>query len=396
MKSRVLVTDGEQRAALAIVRSLGQAGYAVFVAATRTPSLAGASRWAMNEHAVPDSLSHPLAYVDTLVEIAGRESVGLILPVTEASLLAVLSARERFSGLSLPFSDLETFRRVSDKQLVLDTARSVGVAVPEQVVVESPEAAAALSVADLSYPLVLKPARSVSGTGMARGKYSVSHIAGQDALRAALMAVSPQAFPILLQQRIVGPGVGIFLLDWHGHSRAIFSHRRLREKPPSGGVSVYRESISADPWLVERSRLLLNRLGFEGVAMVEYKLDGESGRPYLMEINGRFWGSLQLAIDSGVDFPRILADLALGGVVGPAPMYKVGVRSRWWWGDVDQLIARLTRSSSELALPPGEPGRLQSLLNFLAMWRLGDRNEVLRLSDPQPFVRETLDWFRWR
>ena len=68
-------------------------------------------------------------------------------------------------------------------------------------------------------------------------------------------------------------------------------------------MSVYRESVAADPDLVRRSRALLDAFGWCGVAMVEYKLDERTGTPYLMEVNGRFWGSLQLAIDAGVDFP---------------------------------------------------------------------------------------------
>ena len=66
--------------------------------------------------------------------------------------------------------------------------------------------------------------------------------------------------------------------------------------------------------------------------MVEYKRDSATGQPYLMEVNGRFWGSLQLAIDSGVDFPRILVACALGEHGQQMPSYRVGVRSRWWWG----------------------------------------------------------------
>ena len=83
--------------------------------------------------------------------------------------------------------------------------------------------------------------------------------------------------------------------------RAVFAHRRLREKPPSGGVSVYRESVAPDPSLVARAAALLAGLGWRGVAMVEMKTDARTGTPYLMEVNGRFWGSLQLAVDAGVD-----------------------------------------------------------------------------------------------
>ena len=119
-------------------------------------------------------------------------------------------------------------------------------------------------------------------------------------MRSAIASLDDAAFPLLIQQRIVGPGTGIFLLVWDGTVRAVFAHRRLREKPPSGGVSVYSESIAAKPDLVERSRLLLERMKWNGIAMIEYKLDASTGVPYLMEVNGRFWGSLQLAIDAGV------------------------------------------------------------------------------------------------
>ena len=130
--------------------------------------------------------------------------------------------------------------------------------------------------------------------------------------------------------------------------------------------------------------------------MVEYKVDAGTGTPYLMEVNGRFWGSLQLAVDAGVDFPALLLEAAVEGSVRPVAGYRTGVRSRWWWGDVDQLIARLRPSSADLALPPDAPSRMRSLLDFLVVWRPGDRNEILRIADPGPFARETLNWVRGR
>jgi predicted ATP-grasp superfamily ATP-dependent carboligase len=199
----------------------------------------------------------------------------------------------------------------------------------------------------------------------------------------------------MLQQRIVGPGIGIFLLVWDGKVRALFAHRRLREKPPAGGVSVYRESVAADPALVERSRQLLASLNWQGVAMVEYKIDAATGTPYLMEINGRFWGSLQLAIDAGVDFPRLLLDVAQGGGPTAPPDWKVGVRSRWWWGEIDHLLAIFRRSPAALALPPGHAGRWETLVDFLVP-RSANRNETLQLDDPMPFAIETLEWLRGR
>ena len=109
---------------------------------------------------------------------------------------------------------------------------------------------------------------------------------------------------MLLQERIEGPGVGVFVCCDRGEPVALFAHRRLREKPPSGGVSVLCESAAArsDRRATSATRLL-QALDWRGVAMVEFKRDLRDGSLRLMEINGRFWGSLQLAIDAGVEFP---------------------------------------------------------------------------------------------
>jgi predicted ATP-grasp superfamily ATP-dependent carboligase len=197
-----------------------------------------------------------------------------------------------------------------------------------------------------------------------------------------------------VQRRVVGPGVGLFFLVHGGRVVATFAHCRLREKPPAGGVSVYAESVAFDPELRRRSIDLLRHFEWEGVAMVEYKLDAATGTRYLMEINGRFWGSLQLAIDAGVDFPRLLVESALGGEPAGEETYRIGLRSRWWWGDVDHLLMRLMRSPAQLNLPPHAPSRWRAILDFASSWRPRTRDAVFRLGDLGPFVFESRQWFR--
>ena len=388
----VLVTDGEQRASLALVRSLGRAGHAVYTCSPVRRSLAGASRYCWGESQVPDALDQPDEYVRAIRRLLALWQPAVLLPVSEASLLAILPERNSLGDICLPVPTADCFRRLSDKSLLMELAPSLGIAVPEQHVIPHADAWGELAHGSLRFPVVLKPARSVVQSHSRRLKLGVRHVASLPELEHERHRTKPEAYPLLLQQRIVGPGVGIFMLLWKGEVLALFAHRRLREKPPSGGVSVYRESISADPSLVERSRALLEALGWYGVAMVEYKIDAASGVPYLMEANGRFWGSLQLAIDAGVDFPRLLVEAALGQSPSPVHDYRTGVRSRWWWGDVDHLLARLRRSAEELALPPGAPSRWRTVRDVLTPWRRGDRSEILRLDDPLPFLRETVQW----
>lgn len=309
----ILITDGEQRAALAAVRSLGRAGHDVFVCSAARRSLAGASRFARAEARVRDPHHAPDLFIAELRRLVERWDVEVVLPIAEVSALAVLKQWESLRPAIIPFPAFDRFSRVCDKRFVLATASSLGIGVPRQCILETSGDVASADVRALDFPLVVKPARSIIQNGRGVVKSRMAFVDDEPAFRRAIGAQPDAAYPLLVQERIVGPGVGIFLLVRKGEPFAVFSHRRIREKPPSGGVSVYRESIPADASLVSLSLDLLRVLDWEGVAMVEYKLDRRTGSPYLMEINGRFWGSLQLAIDAGVDFPAMLIDVALGG-----------------------------------------------------------------------------------
>ena len=392
MSVAVLVTDADQRSALAVVRSLGRAGYRVHTCSSRARPLAGASRFCMSHVTLPDPLRDPDGFVGGVRREAARVGVSVILPITDAAMLALLPARRDLAPAVIPFPDIEVYRRVADKALMLERAKAAGFDVPAQVILE--RAGPIPELGSLRFPLVVKPHRSVVERPDGAEKIAVAHASGSGALQRILDSLPEAAYPVLLQERIVGPGMGVFLLLWNDRRVAAFAHRRLLEKPPSGGVSVRSESVALDPGTAARAERLLTGFGWRGVAMVECKQDLATGRVCLMEVNGRFWGSLQLAIDSGVDFPALLVRSALGETVEPQRPYRIGVRMRSWWGEVDHLVTRLRRADTDLAVPPDVPDRLTVFRRWLLAPLAGVRGEVFRWEDPRPFLRESLDWFR--
>ncbi len=394
--SSILVTDGEQRSALAVVRSLGRAGHTVHVTSARRHSLAGVSRFAATETVTPDSLLSPTEFADAISQIASANQVDMILPITEASILVLQSSEGRFGRAVLLAPPASAFKRICDKAALLQVASALGIKTPAQQILHSREERVAFSGYGLHYPLVIKPARSTFAADGRLRKTAVAHVADERALEVQLDMFPPAAYPLLLQQRVVGPGVGVFLLVWDGELHASFFHRRIREKPPSGGVSVLSESVRPDAGLLEQSVRLLQAFDWRGVAMVEYKLDRQTGVHYLMEVNGRFWGSLQLAVDAGVDFPASLIACASGRPPQEAAMFKTGVRTRWLLGDVDHLITRIRHSRTKLHIAADSPGRARLVVDFLLTTVGRARNEVFRLSDPLPAVVELADWFRRR
>jgi predicted ATP-grasp superfamily ATP-dependent carboligase len=340
-------------------------------------------------------MEDPEAFFGTVKEKADAWGVEVLFPVTEKSLKAVLPRRADLPGLEIPFPDAEVFDRVSDKAEVARAAKEEGIPVPRQWewrlcqdVEESP-------ISDSAFPVVIKPTASVAALGPGHRQRGVRYAETRAVLDEWIRSASADDFPVLVQERIRGYGAGVFVLSWDRELVAAVGHRRIREKPPSGGVSAVRDSTVVDPDLLEKSLGLLYRLGWrDGVAMVEFKVEDQTGVPYLLEVNGRFWGSLQLAVDAGVDFPNLLIGASRGDRPANQVLGTPGVRTRWLLGDLDQILLRLLRGPARLNLPPGFPGRIRGILDFLWDFRPGVRLEVLRLSDLRPFLTETAEWFR--
>lgn len=392
-KPTILVLDGEHRASLAVTRSLGRSGYRVIVGASTDRSLAGGSRFAEVELRLPDPKAGGLRFAEAVGQAAEHAHAMVVLPMTEASALALLEHPAELRGAILPMGGLQQFRLATDKLHLVERAARIGIPVPNQWTLDGPLADAVPAQA-ARYPVVVKPARSVVGTDGARHQVAVGYASDIEELRRVVHDLGQEAGPFLIQERVVGPGIGVFLLRWRGRVLASFAHQRIREKPPSGGVSTCCQSIPVPRQLLEQSIALLEDVGWNGVAMIEFKRHDATGLHYLMEINPRFWGSLQLAIDAGVDFPNYLVAAALGEEVAAVHDWQIGLRSRWVLGDFDHLIARLRRSSRELALPPGTPGRIQAAASVLLPLRPHQRNDVLRFGDPVPALREFVQWVR--
>jgi predicted ATP-grasp superfamily ATP-dependent carboligase len=134
---------------------------------------------------------------------------------------------------------------------------------------------------------------------------------------------------------------------------------------------------------------LLDDLHWHGVAMVEFKQDAADGLPKLMEINGRFWGSLQLAIDAGVDFPALLVS-AIASPPRPQEPYRVGVRSRWFWGDVDSLLTTFVAGGE--AAWPGQVKRRTALAGFVRFRGANLHYDNPKWDDPWPWAVESAQW----
>lgn len=375
---RVLICDARQRSALAATRALGRLGVEVITADESSPTLAGASRFSRASCVYPSPYTAPARFLDWFMLHAQQGIADIVFPMTEVTTDLLIRHRDQWPHIILPFADISIIDRLSDKMALMRRARELAIPTPASIPV--------LQAGDLdglpngiSFPVVIKPYRSRIWLGDSWLPTSVRYARNRKELLSLTQSERYlREHPFLLQQYVPGSGQGVFAIYDRGTPLAFFSHRRLREKPPTGGVSVLSESCAPPPLLLLHARRLLDDVRWHGVAMVEFKVT-EDGTPYLMEINARFWGSLQLSIDCGVNFPEMLYRLACGERPAPIANYPEGRRLRWWLGDLDRLYLALKAS-----FPKQPRSALREIMAFSAPHFFNTRHEVFRWTDPSP------------
>ncbi len=378
---RALVLDARQRSALATTRALGRQGIEVVTADSVAITLAGSSRYSCDALVYPCPYETPDDFAAALPGLAAEADADVIMPVTEVTTYLVARRREDFQRFRLPLAEIDAFETLSDKYRLFRHAEAHGIPMPMTWFVDSAASVPDLAE-DLPYPIVIKPFRSRI---LHDGRWlntSVSFADSPEALRSRI-ADDPalQGFPFLLQEYVHGTGAGIFVQYEHGKPLAFFAHRRLRERPPCGGVSVLSESVAVREDMAKIAQRLLDAVHWHGAAMVEFKV-APDGTPYLMEFNPRLWGSLQLAGDAGVNFPLMLYRSAIGEAQETVNGYATGRRLRWLLGDLDRLYMVATDGRRSVG------SRAMEFVRFLNPGWGSTRYEVNRFGDLAPFWYE--------
>jgi predicted ATP-grasp superfamily ATP-dependent carboligase len=384
---RILVTDAARGSAIAVIRSLGRRGFDVIAADSEGRSPGFYSRYASDRLRYPPPRTDPEGAVGTLLHVAHERRVDLVVPVTEEMVLLLSEARDRFTGISaLALPDRDAYARTRDKLATLDLAREIGVPAPRTELVTTLREALA-TAGSLGWPVVVKPrSASISRDGGPVELYEVSYAEDAQELGEQMGRLEGRS-EVLLQEYYPGEGHGVELILERGRPLAAFQHRRLREVPVTGGASSFRESVPLDPVLYDYAVRLLDALDWTGLAMVEFKL-GEQG-PRLMEINGRIWGSLPLAVKSGMDFPGRMVDLYLGSSSvrngSPDMDYLLGVRSHNLDLEVIWIGSALRGRRRRLV---STPGRRDALAAALSLVNPRGGFDVLSRDDPRPGLVE--------
>ena len=368
----------DNRSFLSVVRSLGRAGLEVHVTGAPLDASALQSRYIAATHHFPVYSTGDEIWLSSFVGLLEQHRFDLVIPSNDQSTIPLQLFRSALGQFEqrVYLLDKESYGITNDKQKTWELARQLSIPVPRQVDISTFEELR--SAAELfGLPLVVKPRSSFTESDLDL-KQTVKLVNSEREL-AELKQLADRGNFQLAQEFFQGVGVGVEVLCRNGEMLVTFQHERVHE-PHQGGGSTYRKSVPLHPELLDATRRLMAALHYTGVCMVEFRYNQSARRWVLLEMNGRFWGSLPLAIAAGVDFPLYLYNMLCLDQTEFPQKYKLNLFCRNSVADLGWLVRSIrTRPLSTAA---------NLLLESRYALLLRERNDTLVSDDPSPAWHE--------
>jgi predicted ATP-grasp superfamily ATP-dependent carboligase len=369
----VVVTDAEERAVLGACRGLAAAGYRVCAIAHRRPAATHWSRSCAERVVLPDPRQSVRRFVDGLEELLSTGRYAVLIPGSDAALLAVSEHRDRLERLALlGLPSREAVQRSVDKRLLLELAAGARLAQPpSEVCGDLAEGKTAAS--RLGYPIVLKPAQSFERVNGGLRQHGVALVADEETLEQAARKLPP---PFIVQRYERAAFVSCTGVFADGRLLALTTSRVLRLWPPNAGMHTFSETVQAPDGLADRVRELLAAAGWQGIFQLQM-LELPDGRLAVIDLNPRVFASITLDDYAGANLAALWCDWLLGR--DPVPVLaRPARRYRWEEGELCHLAWQLRhgrlRAASSAALP-----------------RRRVTHSWFRVTDPGPLVARGLE-----
>jgi predicted ATP-grasp superfamily ATP-dependent carboligase len=321
------------------------------------------SKYCNKKFISPNPRTNSDLFLKYILKIVKNDSYDSIFPIHTYTMFLLTKYRDMISDyVKVPPPNFDIFINAYDKKKTLSLAMENKIEIPITYFTDD--------INDIienikQYPVVIKASR--------RHAIGIVICYNSSDLKKEYKKMVNKYGPCLVQEYIPNGGeFGVYtIFNKNSEPIGLSVKKRLKCMNTYGGVSTLRETVD-NKELVNIAFKLLKKMKWFGVAMVEFRFDSRDGLPKLMEINPRFWGSLHLSIQSGIDFPHMLYELISKGETTPMLDFKKGVQSRWLFGEVTRFI----RFSNKLEV-------VKDFFTPVSNY------DILSLKDPGPIVIST-------
>jgi predicted ATP-grasp superfamily ATP-dependent carboligase len=372
-KINILLTNAWSRTSYVALRSFAQNNLKVAVADEGRIGMCQFSRYKKGVYLYQSPFTQTERFIKDINSIITETGANFLLPGhDETTILA--KYRDRLpDNIILPVANYEKLTLANDKYRSLNYAQEIGIPTPESYDYKQIDD---LPVELNNKSVVIKLRNSNSSKGVFFSEKGQTFRQLEKIITD--FDVSKDRLPVI-QDIVEGEGWGVSCLYWEGKRIASFTHKRIKEKLVNGGTSTLRVS-KKNELLENYAHHLLDSLEWHGLAMVEFKYNPDKNKGWLMEINPRLWGSIALAVASGVDFPMltyIAATESCQEAKKKVKPWKEGIKAQW-------LIGYFVKYPDYI-----KKGRYKELLKFSELFQ-ADVYDDFKLDDLGAFLGEAL------
>lgn len=327
--------------------------------------MVAASNACRARHEVPRPRGDAADFVAAVRRAIGDGGYDIVFGGADDWMAALAAARDELpTAVASP--SRATVDAALDKLGLTRRAAAVGLASPVTVL------ATADTVASWTGPVVVK-CRSHWFAGVRRGhRIEARRFDDVGAALHRIRTIRAAGFEAVLQQPIDGQLGALVGLFHDGRLRGRVQQIAPRLWPTPSGVSSRALTVPVDEVLARRCEDLLAGLGWTGLVELQFLLD-DDGRPHLIDLNGRFYGSMALAIAAGPNLPDAWARQVVGAPLPPLPDARPGVRYVWTAGDLRRAVTE-------------RRGGLVGDVLSTVRWRHGAATSIWERTDPGPLL----------
>jgi predicted ATP-grasp superfamily ATP-dependent carboligase len=365
--NNVLLLDGGGTQTLPIAKSLHQKSHSVHIFFEHKLSYGFGTRYASRRiQSLP--IREESAYLDFFKDYVLKNSIDVVIPMSDPSALFLSKNKEEFSKLCHYISpDIQTFMRGYDKNMLMNVCRENGYPHPKTIDLSVINIS---DVEDSFFPAILKPNLTTGGRGM--------KILDRKKDLELVYEKNLKEYGRCHLQKLVASGgkqfkVELFFDENHMLVNSSVIHKQ-RFYPVSGGSSCFNVTVLNEP-IVDLCTSVLKKIGWIGFADFDLIEDPKDGIIKIMEINPRIPACIKSAIESGIDYANIIVDASMGREIGKYE-YHPGKQLRHIGFDILWFLNCKERFRSET-----------NWFNFF------DKNQYFQdfsIRDPLPFVYGTL------
>ena len=322
----LIVSVGRSRGVLTAARALAARGWSVGVGTPDGGGMIGASKWVSSCHRVPRPRGNCEGFIEGVRGTIALGGYDLVFGGSDDWMAALAMYRDRVPAV-IGHPDAAMVMTALDKIELAERANGSGLTAPRTVVADD------AALADWTGPVVVK-CRAHWQPGQLH-KYRIESRVFDDIDDALdrIRLIRDAGLDPILQQPVEGELTALIGLMHDGRLTGRVQQTASRLWPTPSGVSSRAVTVDVDPELAARCERLLADLGWSGIVELQFLRDS-SGTAYLIDFNGRFYGSLALALAAGVDLPDAWARLCLGEEIADLPDAPAGHRFSWVAGDV--------------------------------------------------------------